>query len=323
MSTDRPLVAAVDCGTNSTRLLLAHADARGVDPVTRRTAITRLGAGVDASGRLRDDAIARVVDVLEGYAGRWRDAGVTRVGVSATSAVRDTADARAFLDAVRDVTGQQVVVLTGAQEAALTFAGAAAATTGRRVVCDIGGGSTELIVGRGTGRVDGWVSMQVGSVRLRERHLRHDPPTPEEYAALVADVDAVLAGQDDRFAPTDDVPLIAVAGTALTVAAVAAGAADPDVDALDGAVLSLPAVARVAEDLAWLPAAQRLALPPIAPGREDVIVAGALLLSRLLVRFGFAAVEVRVADLLDGVAQRVAAGSWPPESAPAQDGPGT
>lgn len=310
MTADRHVVAAVDCGTNSTRLLLAHVDDLGVHPFVRRTQITRLGAGVDGSGRLSQAAITRVGDVLDTYARQWRDARATRVAVTATSAVRDATDTAAFLAAVRDVTGADVTVLTGAQEAALTFAGATTGANGRRVVCDIGGGSTELITGDGT--VDRWVSMQVGSVRLRERHLHGDPPSPAEYAALVAGIDDVLAGQDEAFAATDAHPLIAVAGTALTVAAVALGATNPDVDAVDGAVLPAAAVAQVAEDLAWVPAAQRLAHPPVVPGREDVIVAGTLLLSRLLTRFGFDAVEVRVADLLDGVARRVGGGAWPP-----------
>ncbi|HSJ44711.1 MAG TPA: hypothetical protein VK923_08535 [Euzebyales bacterium] len=310
MTADRRVVAAVDCGTNSTRLLLAHVDGRGVDPLVRRTALTRLGAGVDASGRLSEAAITRVGDVLADYARQWRDAGAVRVAMTATSAVRDATDAAVFLTTVRDITGADVTVLTGAQEAALTFEGATAGTSGRRVVCDIGGGSTELI--SGDGRVDRWVSMQVGSVRLRERHLHGDPPSVAEYAALVNGIDDVLARQDDAFTAVGCHPQIAVAGTALTVAAVAVGATAPDVDAVDGTVLSSVDVAQVIEDLAWVPAAQRLALPPVVPGREDVIVAGALLLSRLLARFGFDAVEVRVADLLDGIARRVGADAWPP-----------
>ena len=310
MTPDRSVVAAVDCGTNTTRLLLAHVDDAGVRPVERRTALTRLGAGVDASRRLSAAAIARVGEVLRVYADLWRDAGATRVAVTATSAVRDAANAGAFLAAVRDATGEDTVVLGGGQEAALTFAGATRGRRGRRVVCDIGGGSTELIAGDRS--IDRWVSMQLGCVRLRERHLHHDPPTAGEYASLVAGIDGVLVDHADAFAATGDHPLVAVAGTALTVAAVARGATDPDVDVVDGTVLSTAEVTQVVEELAWLPAAQRLTYPPVVPGREDVIVAGALLLSRLLARLGFDAVEARVADLLDGIAWRVAGDTWPP-----------
>ncbi len=302
-------VAAVDCGTNSTRLLIARVDDGTVHPVSRHTTITRLGAGVDATGSLTDAGITRVVAVLEGYARRWRDAGVTRVAVSATSAVRDSVNAGTFVAAVRRATGTPPVVLDGAQEAALTFLGATVGLAGHRVVCDIGGGSTELICGAGA--VGHWVSLQLGSVRLRERHLHHDPPTAAEYAALCADVESTLDVVSDAFRPQDGRPLLAVAGTALTTAAVARRSTEADADLVDGTVLTADELAQVIEDLAWLPAAARLTYPPIVPGREDVIVAGALLLAGVAARFGFAAVQARVADLLDGVALRAAVGAWP------------
>jgi exopolyphosphatase/guanosine-5'-triphosphate,3'-diphosphate pyrophosphatase len=305
------LVAAVDCGSNSTRLLIAGAG----PPVTARarvTRITRLADGVDASGRLSDAAIGRVSEVLTGYVETWRAWNVDRVGVSATSAVRDAADRDRFLDAVHAATGVRPVVLSGHEEAALTFAGATAGRSGRHVVCDIGGGSTELCVG--DGELDRAVSLQVGSVRLRERHLLGDPPAPAEYAALVAGVDAELAAVPDAFDTPEPTPLIAVAGTALTVAAVARDATDADIDRLDGTVLSVAEVRRVVEDLAWVTAVERLTHPAIAPGREDVIVAGALVLARVMARLHHVAVEVRLADLLDGVAARVASGTWPPRS---------
>lgn len=305
-----PLVAAIDCGSNSTRLLIARTDGSGVTALARRTTITRLGAGVDATGRLSEAAVTRVTDVLADYARQWRDADVGTVALTATSAVRDAADAETFLGAVRHVAGATPVVLTGAQEAALTFAGATAGVQGRRVVCDIGGGSTELIVGDGA--VERWVSLQLGSVRLRERHLHDDPPSAAQYGALSADIDAALAAAPDAFAAIVGQPMLAVAGTALTVAAIARGSLDPDVDLVDGAVLSTAEVAQVVEDLAWMPANARSAYPPVVPGREDVIVAGATLLARVLAHFGHPAVEVRVADLLDGVAARAAAGTWPP-----------
>ncbi|MBW3606162.1 MAG: exopolyphosphatase [Actinobacteria bacterium] len=305
-------IAAVDCGSNSTRLLIAGVRGGVVEAVERRTTITRLGAGVDATGSLDDAAVDRVTAVLADYAARWRDAGVTRVAVSSTSAVRDAGNAVRFADAVRRVTGATPVVLSGRQEAALTFQGATAGDTGRRVVCDIGGGSSELIAG--DANAERWSSLQLGSVRLRERHLHHDPPTPAEYAALIADIDATLDAQSNDFRARGSRPLLAVAGTALTTAAVARGSKDPDVDTVDGVVLGIDELAQVIEELAWLPAQARLEHPPIVAGREDIIVAGALLLFGLAERFGFAAVEVRVADLLDGIALRVAADDWPPSS---------
>jgi exopolyphosphatase/guanosine-5'-triphosphate,3'-diphosphate pyrophosphatase len=305
------LVGAIDCGTNSTRLLVARVGPP-VTPVTRVTRITRLGAGVDGTGRLSDAAIARVTGALTDYVDICGAQGVERVGVSATSAVRDAVDGERFLDAVHAVTGVRPVVLSGRSEAALTFAGATAGRHGRHVVCDIGGGSTELSVGNG--ELHDAVSLQVGSVRLRERHLAGDPPAPAEYAALVAGVDAALAAVPATFGAPAPAPLIAVAGTALTVAAVARGAPDADLDRLDGTVLSLAEVLQVVEDLAWLTAADRLTHPAIEPGREDVIVAGSLVLGRVMAHLGEAAVEVRVADLLDAIAERLAAGAWPPRS---------
>lgn len=310
---DATLVAAVDCGSNSTRLLVARVDGRGrqLHTITRRTVITRLGAGVDATSRLSDAAIRRVLDVLDSYRARWRTIGVDRVAVTATSAVRDAGNADDFVAAVTRRTGATPTVLTGGQEAALTFEGATAGISdSHQVVCDIGGGSTELIVG--VDGVTGWTSLQLGSVRLRERHLHHDPPTVTEYAALLADVDRALAQQPDAFAARSATPLIAVAGTALTAAAVARRVADPDVDRVDGTVLTLAELVAVVEDLAWVPAATRLGHPPIRSGREDVIVAGAMLLARLAHRFGFERIRVRVADLLDASARRAAVGDWPP-----------
>lgn len=306
---DSNLVAAVDCGTNSTRLLIARVDGADVDPVVRAERITRLGAGVDVGGRLDPAAIGRVTDVLAGYVRRWTEEAVDRVAITATSAARDAGNVDDLRAAVHDVTGVEPVVLTGAQEAALTFAGATAGLDGRRVVCDIGGGSTELVVGGGA--ADRWTSLQLGSVRLTERHLHNDPPTREQYSALLDDVEAVLDAQTDDFCAIGDEPMVAVAGTALTVAAVALRS-DGGLHAVDGTHLSRRTVAAVAEELAWLPARDRLTHAPVAPGREDVVVAGTLLLARLLARFGFGTVRVRVADLLDGTARAVAAGTWPP-----------
>lgn len=308
--TDVTTVAAVDCGTNSTRLLIARVDGAGVHPVARAGRITRMGAGVDADGLLGAAAIGRVTAVLGEYARWWADVGVDRVAVTATSAARDAANVDDLRTAVHDVIGVDPVVLTGAQEAALTFAGATAGLRGRRVVCDIGGGSTELVVGDGAAQQ--WTSMPLGSVRLTERHLHTDPPMPAEYGALLADVDAVLRAQPDAFAAVDGEPLIAVAGTALTVAAVALAHHDDDFAAVDGTHLSRRAVAAVAEELAWLPSSDRLAYGPITPGREDLVVAGCLLLARLLEHFGFTAVRARVADLLDGTARQLADERWPP-----------
>ena len=307
---DGRAVAVVDCGSNSTRLLLATVVGGQVVDARRRTVITRLGHQVDRTGRLSDAAIDRVVDVLHAYAAQWRSAGVEHVAVCATSAVRDAQNASRLVHAVEGATGVTPVVLSGTEEADLTFAGGVGADrSGRQVVCDIGGGSTELIAGRSVPQHR--VSLQLGTVRLRERHLHHDPPTPEEYAALIADIDAVLAAQRAVYGAEDDMPLIAVAGTAATLGALAVGVDADAHERIDGVVLTAADLAQLIERLAWIPARRRLAHPAIVPGREDVVVAGGLLLARVLHRYGFAAVRVRVADLLDGIALRLAADDWP------------
>jgi len=327
-------VAVIDCGSNSTRLLLATVSGGRVLDAHRRTVITRLAAQVDRTGRLSDEAVDRVARVLKGFAERWRAEDVHDVAVCATSAVRDAANASLLVRAVEQATGVTPVVLSGVDEADLTFAGGVRASgsepaggdrwvrasgsepagTVRRVVCDIGGGSTELIVGRAA--PEHRVSLQLGGVRLRERHLHSDPPTVDEYAALIADVDGVLERLPDVFMAEGDVPLVAVAGTATTLAGVAAGLDADAADRVDGMVLTAADVRQVLERLAWIPAHRRLLHAAVVPGREDVIVAGGLLLVRVLEHFGFAAVEVRVADLLDGIALRLAAGEWPRPGTP-------
>jgi exopolyphosphatase/guanosine-5'-triphosphate,3'-diphosphate pyrophosphatase len=309
----RRAVAVVDCGSNSTRLLLARVVGGRLEPVRRRTVITRLGGRVDGSGRLAGEAIARVTRVLGDYAGQWRAVGIRRVAICATSAVRDAANAGMFVRAVERTTGVTPVVLAGVDEAELTFAGAVAGVGHRHVVCDIGGGSTELIVGASVPQHR--VSLQLGSVRLRERHLHHDPPTADEYEALIAEVTAVLDDQPDVYRAGGPMPLTAVAGTATTLAAVASGVGPEEIDRVDGMVLPVGDLRQLAEDLAWLPARRRLDHPAIVSGREDVVVAGALLLVGIAESFRFAAVQVRVADLLDGIALRLAAGEWPPTGA--------
>ena len=303
--------AAVDCGTNSTRLLVVDEAGRTVE---RITTITRLGAGVDARGHLDDGALARTLEVIAAYRDTWTAHGVARgdVRVAATSAVRDAADRERFFTGVHELTGIAAEVLSGGDEARMAFLGAVGAVDVARpvVVVDIGGGSTELIVGASAPQHR--ASLQLGSVRLRERHLHHDPPTRDEYAALVADIEAALDDQPDVYRAGGPMPLVAVGGTATTLAAVAAGAGPDDLDQIDGAVMPLADLQQLVEDLAWLPAQHRLEHPAIVSGREDVVVAGALLLVGIAGRYGFGAVQVRVADLLDGIALRLAAGGWPP-----------
>jgi exopolyphosphatase/guanosine-5'-triphosphate,3'-diphosphate pyrophosphatase len=301
-------VAVVDIGTNSTRLLIAEADPDGgLRSLDRRLVITRLGEGVDATGRLTPAAIGRVVDALAGYADAWRAAGVQRVGITATSASRDAANAEDFRRAVHDVAGVDPRVLSGAEEAAMSFAGAvtaldaAVADLPRPVaVIDIGGGSTEVVVGDAT--PDRSTSRQLGSVRLTERVLTGDPPTAAQIAqarrTVAEELDAVAELVDPAAAAT----LVAVAGTATTLAAVHADLQGWRDGAVHGVRLPAAAVHDLAERLLGLSAADIAALGSVQAGREDVIAAGALILDEVLRRFGFAEVVISEADILDGQA---------------------
>jgi exopolyphosphatase / guanosine-5'-triphosphate,3'-diphosphate pyrophosphatase len=293
-------VAAVDCGTNTVRLLVGALPAVAV----RESRIVRLGQGVDATGRLADAALARTFATMDDYAATIREHGATRVRVCATSAVRDAANGAVFGRGVEDRFGVAPDVLTGAEEAALTFDGAVRNLTGPApdpvLVVDIGGGSTELVLGSGDGRVQAAHSMDVGSVRLHERHLHGDPPTRAEVAACVADIDAHL---DAAPVPVGDArTVVGVAGSTLTVAAGVLGLASYDRSAIDQARLAAADVARFVERLVAMTVGERRALPYLDPGRADVIGAGALILARVLARARVRTLVASEADILDGIA---------------------
>jgi exopolyphosphatase/guanosine-5'-triphosphate,3'-diphosphate pyrophosphatase len=296
-------LAAFDVGTNSTRLLVADVDGGEiVAEHAREMVITRLGKGVDRSGRFDPAALARTLEVLAGYAETCRRLGVARRRLVATSATRDAADRRAFLDGVRELLGVDAEVLTGQAEAATAYRGATATLEGDvpTLVVDIGGGSTELILGDGRS-ARAMVSLDIGCVRLFERHLHHDPPTAEEAAALRADVAAHLAGVTAVLDPAAADRVVGVAGTVTTVTAIALGLEAYDPRRIHRATLDAADVAAVADKLTAMTVAERAALPVMARGREDVIAAGALLLDELVRRFGIRQVTASETDILDGI----------------------
>jgi exopolyphosphatase/guanosine-5'-triphosphate,3'-diphosphate pyrophosphatase len=296
-------LAAFDVGTNSTRLLVADVDGgQIVAEHAREMVITRLGKGVDRTGRFNPAALARTLEVLTGYAATCRRLGVVRRRLVATSATRDAADRRAFLDGVRDLLGVDAEVLTGQAEAATAYRGATATLEGDlpTLVVDIGGGSTELILGDGRA-ARAMVSLDIGCVRLFERHLHHDPPTAEEAAALRADVATHLAEVTGVLDPSAADRVVGVAGTVTTVTAIALGLDAYDPRRIHRATLDAAEIAAVADKLTAMTVAERAALPVMARGREDVIAAGALLLDELVRRFRIRQVIASETDILDGI----------------------
>jgi exopolyphosphatase/guanosine-5'-triphosphate,3'-diphosphate pyrophosphatase len=303
---------AVDVGTNSVRLLIV--DAHGAE-LTREMQITRLGRGVDATGRLADDAIARTLEVLEGYAAQLRAHGTRYVRATATSATRDAVNAVAFTEPATALLGTAPEVIGGHEEAALSFAGATAdldAADGPFLVFDIGGGSTEFIVG--THGPDALTSEQMGCVRMSERYLVSDPPSPAERAAAARAVDAVLQDVGARMPVRDARRAVGLAGTVTTLAALAAGLSAHDPSVTHGMTLDAATVRALTDELATATLDERRGRL-IEPARADVIVGGAIVLERILHAFGFGTLQVSECDILDGLAASVRArarGEWTP-----------
>lgn len=295
-------VAAIDCGTNSIRLLIADVAGGGLVDVARRMEIVRLGEGVDRTGRLSDEALARTRKALIGYAAEIAELGVGPVRMCATSASRDAANAQDFRDMVRGVLGVDPEVITGDEEARLSFVGAVTGLDAERpyLIVDIGGGSTEFVTG--SGEVEHAVSVDIGCVRMTERHLHSDPPTAAEISAATRDisdtVDTALAAVPGRSALT----MVGLAGSVTTVTALALKLPSYDAGRIHHAGVSYDEVARVTADLLAMPVSRRLALPVMHPGRADVIGAGALILRIVMERAEQSTVVASEHDILDGIA---------------------
>ncbi|HSL57289.1 MAG TPA: Ppx/GppA phosphatase family protein [Acidimicrobiales bacterium] len=294
------LVAAIDCGTNSTRLLVGD----GERTVERLTQVTRLGAGVDRNGHLHAEAIDRTVDVLRAYRDVLAEHGVTRVRATATSAVRDADNGVAFLAAAEAAIGVRPDVLTGDEEGRLTFAGATSRLDPARgpfCVIDIGGGSTEFSIGDGSGTAE-VVSVDMGSVRFTERFLPSDPPRPEELVSALSVAEAHL---DDVARELPDIGAtatwIAVAGTATTMAAVEIGLDPYDPDVIDGFELTRPAAEDVYRTLVTEALVDRVHNPGLHVDRAEVIVGGACLVVAIMRYFGIDPLVISERDLLDGI----------------------
>ncbi len=304
-------VAAVDCGTNSLRLLVADVDPGRAEmsDVTRRMEIVRLGQGVDRTGRLAPEALDRTIAVLRDYAAVIISSAAQSVRMVATSATRDATNAAEFTDRVREVLGVAPEVLTGAQEAMLSFTGAtgelaAGPDRGPFLVADIGGGSTEFVLGRAGAAESGVsaISVNIGCVLMTERHLHGDPPTQQQVAAATADIDAALALVTDAVPVKQASTLAGLAGSVTTVAGIAMGLAAYDAARIHHARIGAADVHAVTGALLTQSRATRARIGVMHPGRVDVIGGGALILDRIMERFGFGEVLVSEHDILDGMA---------------------
>lgn len=299
-------VAAIDCGTNSIRLLIADhdPDAASMSSRLRRAILVRLGQGVDRTGRLAPEAIERTRVALADYVTACRADGVERIRMVATSASRDAENREDFRAMVRTVLGAEPEVVTGHEEAELAFTGAVrelpAATLPPFLVADIGGGSTELVLGEDA--VAAAHSMDVGAVRLTERHLYDDPPTGAQVAAAEADIRAALAVARQEVPIERAGTLVGVSGTVVTVAALALRLPAYEPDRLHHVRIPAAAVHETADRLLRMTRAERARHAVIQPGRVDVIGAGALIFRMLTEESGAGEVVVSEQDILDGIA---------------------
>jgi exopolyphosphatase / guanosine-5'-triphosphate,3'-diphosphate pyrophosphatase len=307
-------LAAIDLGTNSIRLLVGRWADGALTELARDMVIVRLGQDVDRTKRIAPDALARTVDVLKRYGRRARALGATRIRLSATSAVRDAANRDDLERAVRRWTGEPMEVLAGEGEAGISFLGAthdlaadprAVGAATPWLVVDIGGGSTEFVLGSDPDAPDAAFSTDVGSVRLTERFVRDDPPSDEDLAAVQDEIGRHLDRVEPAVAVGTAATLVAVAGTPTTMQAIALTLPEYDPELLHRTWLSLADAERVAGLLNDMTMEERRAIPSMAPGREDVIPAGAAVLVEVMRRWGFDRALVSETDILDGLLRRL------------------
>jgi len=296
-------VAAFDCGTNTIKLLIGALP----EVAVRETRMVRLGQGVDATGRLAEEALARAFAAIEEYAAMLADHPVTQIRFCATSATRDASNAQDFAQGVFDRLGVWPEVLSGEEEAALSYDGALrnlrSAPELPVLVVDIGGGSTELVLGDASGPVTSQ-SMDMGSVRMHERYLTADPPSADAVTACVSDIDGHLDACPVPMASAATV--VGVAGTALSIVAGVLDLPTYDRTRIDQSVVAADDVHAFVERLVAMPISERLGFGWMHPGRVDVLGAGGLILSRVLRRCGATTLVASEADILDGIAWSMA-----------------
>jgi exopolyphosphatase/guanosine-5'-triphosphate,3'-diphosphate pyrophosphatase len=301
-------VAAIDCGTNSIRLLIADIENGTLTDVVRTMVIVRLGEGVDKTGEFSQAALQRTFSAIETFASLISKHQPERVRFVATSASRDVSNRGEFVDGVLSRLGIEPDIISGDEEAELSFLGATADLVNELdppvapyLVVDIGGGSTEFVLGT-TGPTAA-ISTNVGCVRMTERHLISDPATPQEIAAATADIDAAIDLAYTAVPIAQASSLIGLAGSVTTVAALALGLSEYDSQVIHGSRISAQDIHRITQDLLTMTRAQRAKLGPMHEGRIDVIGSGALVLDRIMARTGLSEVVVSERDILDGIAR--------------------
>ena len=304
MVEEQPMrVAAIDCGTNSIRLLIADIDGSNFREVVRDMEIVRLGQGVDETGQFHPDAIARTLAAVDKFAAVIAKRGVEKIRFCATSATRDATNRHLFIDGVRDRLGIELEVISGDEEAALSFAGAIKdldPSNGPFLVVDIGGGSTEFVFGTST--VEAARSVNIGCVRMTERHFANDPVTTEQIELVRTDIQAAIAQAAAVVPITKAKTLVAVAGTATTVAAAALELPEYDRYTIHLSRISAQQTHDAAVMFATSTREQRLSLGYMHPGRVDVIAAGSLVLSEIMKATGATEFVASESDILDGMA---------------------
>ncbi len=300
-------IAVIDLGTNSTRLLIADVEDGAVIELERRTTVTRLGEGVDTTGRLADDAMARVFEALAHYRQLIEERRAQETVAVGTSAVRDAANGADFQAALRERFQLDARTISGDEEARLTFRGATAhrsddADERETLVIDIGGGSTEYVVGVPGPEPEFHVSTRMGSVRQTERHLAHDPPTAHELTAVREDAAAIVHAEVPERIRAETITGIAVAGTATSLAAIDLQLDPYDPDRVHGHRLARTTIERILHELSGLTIEERRAVTGLHPDRAPTIVAGAAILLESLLAFDLEHIEVSEADILQGCA---------------------
>ena len=300
-------VAAIDCGTNSIRLLIADITDGKFREIIREMEIVRLGQGVDKTNSFHPDAISRTLAATEKFASLIKSKGVEKIRFCATSATRDASNRNLFIDGVRDILGIEVEVIPGEEEATLSFLGATKELDQQQapfLVVDIGGGSTEYVIG--SDQVSAAKSVNIGCVRMSERHLNQQPPTSAQIQSAIIDIDKAIAEAAVVVPITTAQTLVAVAGTATTVAAAALDLAEYDRYAIHLSRISAEKVHKVAAMFQRITRDEIAKLGYMHSGRVDVITAGALVLSRVMAATGATEFVASESDILDGIAWKLA-----------------